>query len=46
VLQNVADDAIQMHGGAAMSYYVALTSLFSTARALRIADGRIRCIWE
>jgi acyl-CoA dehydrogenase len=39
VLQNVVDDAIQMHGGAGMSHDVPLTSLFSTARALRIADG-------
>jgi alkylation response protein AidB-like acyl-CoA dehydrogenase len=39
VLQNVVDDAIQMHGGAGMSHDVPLTSLFATARALRIADG-------
>jgi alkylation response protein AidB-like acyl-CoA dehydrogenase len=39
VLQNVVDDTIQMHGGAGMSHDVPLTSLFSTARALRIADG-------
>ena len=39
VLQSVVDDAIQMHGGAGMSHDVPLTSLFSTARSLRIADG-------
>ncbi|MEO8378776.1 MAG: acyl-CoA dehydrogenase family protein [Acidobacteriota bacterium] len=39
VLQNVVDDAIQMHGGAGMSQDVPLTSLFATARSLRIADG-------
>jgi alkylation response protein AidB-like acyl-CoA dehydrogenase len=39
VLQRVADDAIQMFGGAGMSHDVPLTSFFAQARALRIADG-------
>ena len=39
VLQEVVDDAIQMFGGAGMSHDVPLTTLFSTARSLRIADG-------
>lgn len=39
VLQRVVDDAIQLFGGAGMSHDVPLTSFFSVARALRIADG-------
>ncbi len=39
VLQKVVDEAIQMHGGAGVSYDVPLTGLFAMARALRLADG-------
>ncbi|MBV8519860.1 MAG: acyl-CoA dehydrogenase family protein [Acidobacteria bacterium] len=39
VLQRVADEAIQLFGGAGMSHDVPLTTLFAMARALRIADG-------
>jgi acyl-CoA dehydrogenase len=39
VLQQVVDEAIQIHGGAGMSHDVPLTALFAAARALRIADG-------
>ena len=39
VLQDVVDEAIQMHGGAGMSGDLPLTYLFVMARALRIADG-------
>ena len=39
VLQRVVDDAVQMYGGAGVSYEVPLTSLFGIARSLRIADG-------
>jgi alkylation response protein AidB-like acyl-CoA dehydrogenase len=39
VLQNVVDDAIQMHGGAGVSFDTPLTSFFATARSLRLADG-------
>jgi acyl-CoA dehydrogenase len=39
VLQRVADEAIQMHGGAGLSDDVPLTALFAAARTLRIADG-------
>jgi acyl-CoA dehydrogenase len=39
VLQRVVDDAVQMYGGAGVSYDVPLTALFGIARALRIADG-------
>ncbi len=39
VLQRVVDDAVQMYGGAGVSYDVPLTSLFGIARSLRIADG-------
>ncbi len=39
VLQRVVDEAIQMHGGAGVSYDVPLTALFAQARVLRIADG-------
>ena len=39
VLQRVVDEAIQIHGGAGVSHDVPLTSLFTMARALRLADG-------
>ncbi len=39
VLQQVADEAIQMFGGAGVSNDVPLTAIFAVARALRIADG-------
>jgi alkylation response protein AidB-like acyl-CoA dehydrogenase len=39
VLQHVVDEAIQMHGGAGVSYDFPLTALFAVARALRLADG-------
>jgi alkylation response protein AidB-like acyl-CoA dehydrogenase len=39
VLQEVVDEAIQMHGGAGVSYDTPLTGFFSQARSLRIADG-------
>jgi acyl-CoA dehydrogenase len=39
VLQQVADEAIQMHGGAGLSDDVPLTAIFALARVLRIADG-------
>lgn len=39
VLQRVVDEAIQLFGGAGVSTDVPLTSLFSIARSLRIADG-------
>jgi acyl-CoA dehydrogenase len=39
VLQRVVDEAIQIHGGAGVSYDVPLTALFAQARVLRIADG-------
>jgi len=39
VLQQVADEAIQMHGGAGVSDDVPLTAIFAAARVLRIADG-------
>jgi alkylation response protein AidB-like acyl-CoA dehydrogenase len=39
VLQQVVDAAIQMHGGAGLSYDVPLTSMFALARTLRLADG-------
>lgn len=39
LLQDVVDEAIQMHGGAGVSYDVPLTGLFALARALRLADG-------
>lgn len=39
VLQQVVDDAIQMHGGAGMSNDVPLAALYTVARALRLADG-------
>ncbi|HEY0660460.1 MAG TPA: acyl-CoA dehydrogenase family protein [Lysobacter sp.] len=39
MLQRVVDEAIQLFGGAGVSQDVPLTSLFTIARALRIADG-------
>jgi acyl-CoA dehydrogenase len=39
VLQRVVDDAIQIHGGAGVSYDFPLTALFAVARSLRLADG-------
>lgn len=39
VLQRVADAAIQIHGGAGLSYDFPLTALLANARVLRLADG-------
>lgn len=39
VLQRVVDAAIQMHGGAGLSYDVPLAGMFAAARVLRLADG-------
>jgi len=39
VLQEVVDEAIQMHGGAGVSGDLPLTAMFANARTLRIADG-------
>jgi alkylation response protein AidB-like acyl-CoA dehydrogenase len=39
VLQRVADEAIQIHGGAGLSNDVPLAAIFAQARILRIADG-------
>ena len=39
VLQQVADEAIQMHGAAGLSNDVPLAAIFAQARILRIADG-------
>ncbi len=39
VLQRVADEAIQMFGGAGVSSDTPLTALFAMGRVLRIADG-------
>lgn len=39
VLQDVVDEAIQMHGGAGLSNDFPLTAMFANARVLRIADG-------
>ncbi len=39
VLQQVADEAIQLFGGAGVSEDVPLTALFAVGRVLRIADG-------
>ncbi len=39
VLQQVVDEAIQMHGGAGVSRDFPLTGMFAMARSLRIADG-------
>jgi alkylation response protein AidB-like acyl-CoA dehydrogenase len=39
VLQRVADEAIQIHGGAGVSDDLPLAGIFAMARMLRIADG-------
>ncbi|RUO38547.1 acyl-CoA dehydrogenase [Aliidiomarina shirensis] len=39
VLQNVVDDAIQIHGGGGLSHDYMLTAFYAVARALRLADG-------
>ncbi|MCC5854912.1 MAG: acyl-CoA dehydrogenase family protein [Idiomarina sp.] len=39
VLQNVVDDAIQVHGGGGLSHDYPLTAFYAIARALRLADG-------
>lgn len=39
VLQQVVDEAIQMHGGAGVSNDFPFTGFFSIARCIRIADG-------
>jgi acyl-CoA dehydrogenase len=39
VLQQVVDDAIQVHGGLGLSDDLPLTSLYALARVLRLADG-------
>jgi alkylation response protein AidB-like acyl-CoA dehydrogenase len=39
VLQQVADFAIQIHGGAGLTYDFPLTAIFASARVLRLADG-------
>jgi alkylation response protein AidB-like acyl-CoA dehydrogenase len=39
VLQRVADEAIQIHGGAGLCRDVPLAGFFAIARSLRIADG-------
>ena len=39
VLQDVVDEAIQMHGGAGVSHDFPLTGFFAMARCIRIADG-------
>ena len=39
VLQQVVDTAIQIHGGAGLSYDFPLTAMFTAARVLRLADG-------
>ena len=39
MLQRVADEAIQIFGGAGLTNDLPLTACFSMARALRIADG-------
>ncbi|MEI2429695.1 acyl-CoA dehydrogenase family protein [Lysobacter yananisis] len=39
MLQEIVDQAIQIHGGAGVSHDTPLTGLFALARALRIADG-------
>jgi alkylation response protein AidB-like acyl-CoA dehydrogenase len=39
VLQQVVDEAIQIHGGAGVSKDVPLTGLHAMARSLRLADG-------
>jgi acyl-CoA dehydrogenase len=39
VLQKVVDDAIQIHGGAGVSFDTPLSAFFAQARCLRLADG-------
>ena len=39
MLQQVVDDAIQLHGGAGLTHDHPLTGFFAQARALRLADG-------
>jgi alkylation response protein AidB-like acyl-CoA dehydrogenase len=39
MLQQVVDDAIQIHGGAGVSEDTPLTAFFAQARVLRLADG-------
>lgn len=39
VLQNVVDDAIQMHGGGGLSHDYPFAAFYAVARALRLADG-------
>ena len=39
VLQQVIDEAIQMHGGAGVSHDTPLAAMYAYARTLRIADG-------
>ncbi len=39
VLQQVVDAAIQIHGGAGVSYDTVLPMLYAQARVLRLADG-------
>ena len=39
VLQQVVDDAMQVHGGAGLSHDTLLPAFFAQARALRLADG-------
>jgi acyl-CoA dehydrogenase len=39
VLQRVADDAIQIHGGAGLTRDTPLSAIFAQARALRLVDG-------
>lgn len=39
VLQKVVDDAIQIHGGAGVSWDTQLPAIFIMARSLRLADG-------
>jgi alkylation response protein AidB-like acyl-CoA dehydrogenase len=39
VLESVVDDAIQIHGGAGVSFDTPLPALYIVARSLRLADG-------
>jgi acyl-CoA dehydrogenase len=39
VLQKVVDEAIQIHGGAGVSFDTPLSAFFAMARSLRLADG-------
>ncbi|MHA7833157.1 MAG: acyl-CoA dehydrogenase family protein, partial [Algiphilus sp.] len=39
VLQQVIDEAIQMHGGCGVSNDVPLAAMYAQARVLRIVDG-------